>query len=183
LKSYETPNSIKNKKKYFLGLDFKLHVINLLVNSKIFEKISLYLHAFEDNVLCHIKTSFLHILELTDQTSFKDSVKNKIYFYDEDKCKEEEDLNISDKCIFCEETFSKNKEEDSAVNIISEDEEKEKLNNEDLAKCPNCRSLFHIFCLAHSTLQDQNILAGSLIPKLTSCIICSRNFNWSEFVK
>jgi cytidine deaminase len=48
-------------------------------------------------------------------------------------------------------------------------------------KCPSCKSLFHMTCLASSALLKMNKLA--LIPEDTQCLICLRTFIWSEWIK
>jgi hypothetical protein len=38
---------MKDKKKYFSSIEFKLEVLNILICSKVFEKVSLYIHIFD----------------------------------------------------------------------------------------------------------------------------------------
>jgi hypothetical protein len=203
LKTYQVPKEFtKNKKKHYESIEFKLKVINLLISTKVYEKISLYLHAFDSNLVYNntILPNNLHILEITNELSFKESIKNKIYFFDNQaENYEEENINLLDKCIICSEDFTNGKNEkklnqNENNNFTSEDEVElqagqavENLNNlnstENLAKCPHCKSLFHMVCLAQTTLENQNQLSISLIPKETSCLICTRTYNWSEFIK
>jgi hypothetical protein len=204
LKTYQVPKEFtKNKKKHYESIEFKLKVINLLINTKVYEKISLYLHAFDSNLVYNntILPNNLHILEITNEQSFKESIKNKIYFYDNQADSyQEENINLLDKCIICSEDFSSSKNESkfnqSENNILSSEDEVElqsdqivenKINSlnttENLAKCPHCKSLFHIICLAQTTLENQNQLNMSLIPNDTDCLICTRSYNWSEFIK
>lgn len=204
MKTYQVPKEFtKNKKKHYESIEFKLKVINLLINTKVYEKISLYLHAFDSNLVYNntILPNNLHILEITNEQSFKESIKNKIYFYDNQADSyQEENINLLDKCIICSEDFSSSKNESkfnpSENNILSSEDEVElqsdqivenKFNSlnttENLAKCPHCKSLFHIICLAQTTLENQNQLNMSLIPNDTDCLICTRSYNWSEFIK
>ncbi len=204
MKTYQVPKEFtKNKKKHYESIEFKLKVINLLINTKVYEKISLYLHAFDSNLVYNntILPNNLHILEITNEQSFKESIKNKIYFYDNQADSyQEENINLLDKCIICSEDFSSSKNESkfnqSENNILSSEDEVElqsdqivenKINSlnttENLAKCPHCKSLFHIICLAQTTLENQNQLNMSLIPNDTDCLICTRSYNWSEFIK
>lgn len=52
------------------------------------------------------------------------------------------------------------------------------IEEDELAKCPHCKSLFHIICLAKANLPDEY----SLIPGKTLCNICSSVSDWGEFI-
>jgi hypothetical protein len=98
MKNFETALSskIKNKKKFYSSIEFKLTALNYLINSNLFDKISLYLHVFDLNI---VKDKILELncnqfLEIVTESNFKESVKNKIYFYNEKVLGNEETENI-----------------------------------------------------------------------------------------
>jgi hypothetical protein len=175
---------VKNKKKHYLSVDFKLNVVNILINSSVFDKISLYLFALEERVLKYLETKGLHILEMTDEKNLTQSVKNKIYFYqDINEISGESFTSVADKCILCDESFKvvlKNENN----NITSEEESDEASNFAfsnvlNVVKCPFCSSQYHMICMAERTLGE----SLALIPRETECIICSRVSGWSDFIK
>jgi hypothetical protein len=171
-------------------------VVNVLINSKVYDKISLYLHLFDEEILKNKSinnSSNKHIIELTNDLNFIDSVKNKIFFFQEFENILEAGENIIDKCIICSESFTADNSKSKMKNQTSSEEDNVEMeafteipineNKENTAKCPNCMSLFHLICLAQSNLESQNLLGVCLIPKSTQCLICSNTQNWSEFVK
>ena len=201
--------------------------MNILLNSIIYEKIALEVSVFEgkvyENVLESLTCKF-KIIELTDELKFKENIKKK---KNEIKIKKLElnkyninnfDINYEnldkddifnyDKCIICDEFFSKaridkkNKKINDIYSSSSEDNEalfnfnsenvqiesKVNINNninldlefEKISKvhCPLCKNQLHTSCFAEYLLED----SYHLIPKEGVCLVCSREFKWSEFL-
>ena len=115
-----------------------------------------------------------------------------------------EGLNISDKCIICEEVFNninsnnnigiiKNKKNEE-INSLSEssdgmnienninEESKKENKNEYIVKCNNCKCPFHMICLANYEFEKNNDIFN-LVPKKAECFVCGENYIWSEWVK
>ncbi len=141
-------------------------------------------------------------MEFANESNFKELIKKRIYYFDEkDGEVTPSDPEINDKCIICDEYFnqknnSENEEEGLNSNnefnnlIMSNDEmdiNDENNNNNDnnsagdnnIVKCRHCKSLFHLMCLASSSLGT----LLELIPKDVKCIICSRVYSWNEYLK
>ena len=183
----------KNKKKYFNSLEFKLKALNILINSKIFEKIYLNIFIFDDIKEIMQLNDTKIITKVTEET-FKEEITKKIFNENNNISFETTDLlpnEISDKCILCEDDiniiskskFKNKKNDDSSFNSESQNEnnEDENKNDEYIVNCPKCFSKFHMFCIANSTLDKYNEFA--LIPKDTKCIICDKTSLWSEWTK
>ena len=189
----------KNKKKYFNSLEFKLKALNILMNSKVFEKIYLNIFIFDDIKEIMELNDKKIIIKVTEE-NFKDEIAKKIFNENNNISFETIDLlpnEISDKCILCEDDINKvskskikNKiNEDSSFNSESQNEKDDNenndtdnnLNDEYIVSCPKCFSKFHMFCVANSTLDKYKEFA--LIPKDTKCIICEKISIWSEWTK
>ena len=195
IENIEIPNK-NNKKKYFTSLEFKLKALNILINSKIFEKIYLNIYIFDDIKETMQLNDTKIIIKVTEET-FKDEIEKKIFNENNNISLELIDLlpnEISDKCILCEDDIninSKNKFKnkingDSSFNSESQNENNDnenenELNDEYIVNCPKCFSKFHMFCIANSNLDKINEFA--LIPKDTKCIICDKISLWSEWTK
>lgn len=213
----------KQKKKYYETVEFKIKALNALINSKVFEKISLYIHVFDKEVISNssleVKFGCNQFVELATDNNFNELIKKRAYFYKDQKQIEAElqannsndgyyDENfVIDKCIICDEALfmQKIKEEpeddDSFMNYntkienidpndniemelsvdSNKDKLKEKNNVEDdsLAKCPYCKSLFHLICLAKNAIDGKLML----IPKEINCLICGCTNYWNDFIK
>ena len=178
----------KKTKKYFNSLDFKLKALNILMNSKVFEKMYLNIYLF-DNI--NIELNERKIIKNVTQENFKDELSKTIINENNDIFEDLLPKEISDKCILCDEDIDKSlknkNKDDSDYNSESqnenneEEENKTELNNEYIVKCPNCFSKFHMFCVAISNLEKNKEFA--LIPKDTQCIICEKISIWSEWIK
>lgn len=176
-----------------------------------YEKISLYLHVFDINIINEksLLINSCKFQELVTENTFKDLVKNKIYFYNET----ESDLyenntcnnssvgtystlaqadTIIDKCIICDEFLEKLiKDPNDKLNLKEEELQQEQDEDEDnrhnsitdntdnLCKCPYCSSKYHLICLARTAIANQLCL----IPKTADCLVCGRDYIWSEFLK
>jgi hypothetical protein len=135
----------------------------------------------------NISSNNCQITEFVDLFSFKESIKNKIFFYNE-TTEENELIEYKDKCLFCEKFLSNEKDES-----IEESQDEENLffsqqsklllpkveKKELLTSCTFCKSTFHLQCVAKDAINNQPFL----IPKEATCIICLRDNSWSEFVK
>lgn len=125
-------------------------------------------------------------MELATESSFKDLVKNRIYYYNEEYTDDAHYGEFSDKCLYCEEDFKREGEviiendEDLCENLLQDEIKNQTKPKEPspISKCPKCGSLFHMTCLALNSIDK-----GQLIPKVTACLICSRSFPWSEWIK
>ena len=78
LKNVELPNnlSVKEKKQYYQSLEFKLKVLNILLKSRVYDKIFLYIYMF-DEVEGLEKFDNLKLVEKVDEESFKEAQKKK----------------------------------------------------------------------------------------------------------
>ena len=78
LKNVDLPNnlSVKEKTKYYQGLEFKLKVLNILLKSRVYDKIFLYIYMF-DEVEGLEKFDNLKLVEKVDEESFKEAQKKK----------------------------------------------------------------------------------------------------------
>ena len=189
----------KNKKKYYNSLEFKLKALNILINSKIFEKIYLNIYIFDD-IKEIMELNDTKIIIKVNEETFKDEIAKIILNENNNISFETIDLlpnEISDKCILCDDDINKvsksrfkNKiNEDSSFNSESQNEKDDNenndsdnnLNDEYIVNCPKCFSKFHMFCVANSTLDKYKEFA--LIPKDTKCIICEKISIWSEWTK
>jgi hypothetical protein len=196
------------------------------------------LNLVKDKILQINSSQFL---EIVTESNFKESVKNKIYFYDEKSIELENfndnannfkstkslsntnhstniitgdgtsgntSENILDKCLICDEylekiknSFDKSDVEKTNLNTnikynseIEDDlEEQEEISKEqdncpsnsteeNICKCPYCKSKFHLICLAQSAIWNQNSQL-CLIPKDSECLVCGREYKWAEFLK
>ena len=193
-----------NKKKlsnYYNSIKFKIEVLNVLINSKVFERINLNINIFEDNPIDDITISdilisnFTKINKINSFEEFKKNMNdhkiNEINDVDEDLLSFE-GLNIADKCIICEEEFNnKNKNiKKDEINILSEssegineDNKDNKDNNKEyIVKCKVCKCPFHMICLANYELNKNNDIFN-LVPKKADCFVCGKSLIWSEWVK
>ncbi len=189
----------KNKKKYYNSLEFKLKALNILINSKVFEKIYLNIFIFDD-IKEIMELNDTKIIIKVNEETFKDEIAKIILNENNNISFETIDLlpnEISDKCILCDDDINKvsksrfkNKiNEDSSFNSESQNEKDDNenndsdnnLNDEYIVNCPKCFSKFHMFCVANSTLDKYKEFA--LIPKDTKCIICEKISIWSEWTK
>ena len=184
-----------NKKKlynYYNSIKFKIEVLNVLINSKVFERINLNINIFDnipiDDIIISeiLKSNYTKINKNINIEEFKKNMKiNK---------KEEninineellslEGLNIADKCIICEEVFNNNKNKINKKEEISESSEDNKENNDEyIVKCKKCKCPFHMICLANYGL-DKNNDIFNLVPKNVDCFVCGNSLIWSEWVK
>ncbi len=158
-----------------------MNVVNILISSTVFDKISLYLFALEEKTIKYLDVKGLHILELTDEKNLTQSVKNKIYFYQDIAI--DSFSGVVDKCILCDEAFKVALKNETQT--LTSEEESDDVTNVtfsnvlNIVKCPVCLSLYHMICLAEKTLGE----TLALIPRETECIICSRISGWSDFLK
>lgn len=120
--SIALPSTIrtKNKKKHILSLPFKLNVLSVLMNTKVFAKIYLYIYAFDSTIIDkgYLGLNSFKILEQVNEESFKDAIQKKVYNYskevainDKNVINEDDDIEMNegsvieyqDKCILCDE--------------------------------------------------------------------------------
>jgi hypothetical protein len=107
----------------------------------------------------------------------------------DDDNEEDEYKLYTDKCIICDEAIQGGNNEESEEDDKEYDKEKESDNNKDeseklyIVKCPSCKSMFHMLCLAESSIRNANDAGKILIPKETMCLICTKTFKWGEWVK
>ena len=215
------PKMTKKKlSNYYRSINFKIEVLNILINSKVFERINLNINIF-DNEPCEdiyiseiLKSNYskINIINIEEFKNNMNAIKNK----NKNKKKENldeivdkelislEGLNISDKCIICEEVFNninsnnnigiiKNKKNEE-INSLSEssdgmnienninEESKKENKNEYIVKCNNCKCPFHMICLANYEFEKNNDIFN-LVPKKAECFVCGENYIWSEWVK
>ena len=150
-----------NKKKlktYYNSIKFKIEILNILINSKVFQRINLNIYIF-DNILENdikitdiLKSNITKIINNINYEDFKNIMnKNK----NENNLQENnlnenidkellsyEGLNIPDKCLICEELFNifENKKNDEKNGDYSESNEGmmvEKNNNENVENNKN----------------------------------------------
>ena len=184
----------KKLSSYYTSIKFKIEVLNILINSKVFGRINLNINIFEDKpsegiVISDIlKSNFTKINKNINLEEFKKNMKenNKNEVTDINKeLLSFEGLEIADKCIICEEEFNNNKNKE---NIISEssDELNEKINKtnniEYIVQCNKCKCFFHMVCLANYELGKNNEIFN-LVPKKADCFVCGNSLIWSEWVK
>ena len=214
IESIEIPKMNKKKlQNYYNSLKFKLEVLNVLINSKVFERINLNIYIFENSpidgiILADILQS--NIAKIINNISFEE-FKNIMNKNKNDNKKENsinddinnellslEGFNIPDKCLICEEFFSINKNEKNGVSSeasdgmaiessVNEDAEKNDKNNkkeknEFIVKCNECKSPFHMICLANYELEKNNDIYN-LVPKKADCFVCGNSLIWSDWVK
>lgn len=173
----------RGKKKYYTSIEFKMKVLNILLNSKVYDKIYLYIFLFEDKPN-EVKFNNTKIIErVNGEESFKEAIKNKIYKYTDPVEVEEGDNEYADKCIICDQEITQGSEEIS--DDKESDEDSDSSNKEEkpsIVSCPFCKSKYHLFCLAEASLEkEEDELA--LIPKETTCNICTKKSIWSEWIK
>ena len=192
LKNVELPNnlSVKEKKQYYQSLEFKLKVLNILLKSRVYDKIFLYIYMF-DEVEGLEKFDNLKLVEKVDEESFKEAQKKKVYKYTEIESETADDIQtISDKCIICDEKIA-NSEKDNISDEKGDNDNEEKSDESDskdkkktqiLVACPYCKSKFHLLCLATSSLNNSNDIIA-LIPQETICVICTHSYKWSEWIE
>lgn len=192
LKNVELPNNLsaKEKSKYYQNLEFKLKVLNILLKSRVYDKIFLYIYLF-DEIEGLEKFDNLKLVETVDEETFKEAQKKKVYKYTETEPETVNDAQIiSDKCIICDEEITnsvkeKNYDEEGENDNEEESDESDsndKKKNKILVSCPYCRSKFHLLCLATSSLSNSNDKIA-LIPQETICVICTHSYKWSEWVE
>ena len=114
----------KKLKNYYNSLKFKIEVLNILINSKVFERINLNIYTF-DNILGNdndiiitdiLKSNITKIINNINYEDFKNIMnKNKNENFLQDNNLNEnidkellsfEGLNFPDKCLICEEIFN-----------------------------------------------------------------------------
>ena len=189
-----------NKKKlysYYNSIKFKIEVLNVLINSKVFERINLNINIFDDNPMEDIiisdllQSSYTKINKNINIEEFKKNMKankkEEINNIINDELSSFEGLNIADKCIICEEVFNnkiKNNKKDELISESSEggNEDNKESNNEYIVKCKKCKCPFHMVCLANYELGKNND-TFNLVPKSADCFVCGSNLIWSEWVK
>ena len=193
---------------YYNSIQFKVEVLNFLINSKVFGRINLNINIFDNTpfegliITDILKSNMTKIINI-NYDEFKNIMnkkKNESEILSENNLNENLDeellsfdnLNIPDRCIICEEFFDNNdkKNNDSNENI-SENSEDSNLNNDDngkndkkeyIVKCQMCKSPFHMICLANSEHEKNNDIYN-LVPKKADCFVCGKRLIWSEWVK
>ena len=192
------PKMTKKKlSNYYTSVKFKIEVLNLLINSKVFERINLNINIFDDNPVDDIvisdilKSNYTKINKNINIEEFKKNMKankkEEINNIINDELSSFEGLNIADKCIICEEVFNnkiKNNKKDELISESSEggNEDNKESNNEYIVKCKKCKCPFHMVCLANYELSKNND-TFNLVPKSADCFVCGSNLIWSEWVK
>ena len=193
------PKMTKKKlSNYYISIRFKIEVLNLLINSKVFGRINLNINIFDDSPIKDIvisdilKSNYSKINKNINIEEFKNNMKinNKNEINDINKeLLSLEGLNIPDKCIICEEEFNNNKDNKikDKVNIISESSDGNNEDNKDnkveyIVKCNICKCPFHMICLANYELEKNNDIFN-LVPKKADCYVCGNSLIWSEWVK
>ena len=128
----EIPKKV-NKKKYYNSLDFKLQVLNILINSKLFEKIYLKIYIFDEvNELIKIKDK--HLIENVNEENFKEIIEKEKQNFNSnnniDKNDETiENENLNDKCLICGELLKNNNLiEEKKINEVSNEIENNNIN-------------------------------------------------------
>ena len=108
------------------------------------------------------------VIEYVNELNFKETIKKKPYHFMDLTLLDDNDK-ILDKCIICGNDIKKN----DSVNNISDDDLLI-----DLSKCPFCQSIYHMICLAQISINFE----FALIPQVVECIVCSRKYNWNDFL-
>ena len=187
---------VKNKKKAYSSISFKLKVLDCLLHSKVFDKIYLHIYVFNESEKINMQHS-MKLIEKVKEDTFNDVIKAKKVVYDEtvkagDDDDEDEHKLYTDKCIICDEAIQGDNNEESEEDDKEYDKEKESDNNNNnkdeneklyIVKCPSCKSMFHMLCLAESSIRNGNDAEKILIPKETMCLICTKSCKWGEWVK
>ena len=199
------PKMTKKKlSNYYISIKFKIEVLNLLINSKVFGRINLNINIFDDNptediiISDILKSNFTKINKNINFEEFKKNMKdnnNKENINIDEELNSFEGLNIADKCIICEEEFNNNKEtkNKNEINILSESSEgiNEENNNNNsikekkidyIVKCNKCNCPFHMICLANYELEKNGDIFN-LVPEKADCYVCGNSLIWSEWVK
>ena len=193
---------------YYNSIQFKVEVLNVLINSKVFGRINLNINIFDNTpsegliITDILKSNMTKIINI-NYDEFKNIMnkkKNENEFLNENNLNENLDeellsfdnLNIPDRCIICEEFFDNNDKKNNDTNEnISENSEDSNLNNDDnrkndkkeyIVKCQMCKSPFHMICLANTEHEKNNDIYN-LVPKKADCFVCGKSLIWSEWVK
>lgn len=193
---------------YYNSIQFKVEVLNFLINSKVFGRINLNINIFDNTpsegliITDILKSNMTKIINI-NYDEFKNIMnkkKNESEFLSENNLNENLDeellsfdnLNIPDRCIICEEFFDNNDKKNNDTNEnISENSEDSNLNNDDnrksdkkeyIVKCQMCKSPFHMICLANTEHEKNNDIYN-LVPKKADCFVCGKSLIWSEWVK
>lgn len=178
-------------KKYYNSIDFKLKVFNILISSKVFEKIYFYVFPFSEIGERGVQQKSNLFIERVNISNFKETLSKKVFHYESEhermSIEEEENIPYSDKCIICDEEISdtnqiKKEEKESEEFEFDEDKSKEIESKGKIISCPFCKSKFHLLCLADNSIQNSGNKL-SLIPGKTKCLICLREFLWNEWIK
>ena len=220
----EIPKLKRRKmQQYYNSIIFKIQILNILINSKVFDRINLNIYIFNekpsddiyisDYLISNIakiftgvnSENFIKLLEKNNENNAKENA-NKMDI-DNDELLSIIGFNIPDKCLICEELFissqqekKKSKEKNNifsqssdGVQFDSDNEneinnfnkninENDNKNEEKIVVCKNCKSPFHMICLAKYELERNNDYLN-LIPKNVECFVCGKNDIWSEWVK
>jgi hypothetical protein len=113
-------------------------------------------------------------MEYVNENTFKDIIIKKPYHFIDLKLNDDNN-DILDKCVICGNDINKkdNILDNNINNINIEDN-----SIIDLSKCPFCLCVYHMICLAQNSIKSEI----ALIPKMVECIVCSRKYNWSDFL-
>ena len=186
------PKMTKKKlSNYYTSIKFKIEVLNLLINSKVFGRINLNINILDDNPIDDIiiseilKSNYTKINKNINIEEFKKNMKDNNKKEDNDINEELlslEGLNIADKCIICEEEFNNNNNKEKIISESSEDNNDKKNKKEYIVKCNKCKCPFHMICLANYELEKNNDIFN-LVPKNADCYVCGNSLIWSEWVK
>ena len=191
-----------NKKKlysYYNSIKFKIEVLNVLINSKVFGRINLNINIFDDRPNDDIIISDIlksNYTKINKNINFEEFKKNMKLNKKEESIDINEELssfdglNLADKCIICEELFNSNKSKNikkdelisESSDGINEDNKESTNTNEYIVKCIKCKCPFHMICLANYQLEKNNDIFN-LVPKNADCFVCGHNLIWSEWVK
>ena len=191
-----------NKKKlysYYNSIKFKIEVLNVLINSKVFGRINLNINIFDDRPNDDIIISDIlksNYTKINKNINFEEFKKNMKLNKKEESIDINEELSsfdglyIADKCIICEELFNSNKNKNikkdelisESSDGINEDNKESTNTNEYIVKCIKCKCPFHMICLANYQLEKNNDIFN-LVPKNADCFVCGHNLIWSEWVK
>ena len=205
-----------NKKKlinYYNSIKFKVEVLNILINSKVFGRINLNINIFdntpsEDLIITDILKSNMTKIININYDEFKNIMnknknKNENEILSENNLNENLDqelfsfdnLNIPDRCIICEEFFNNNDNKNNDTNEnISENSEDSNLNNDDNEKNDkNDKKEYIVKCQICKSPFHMICLANNeheknndiynLVPKKADCFVCGKSLIWSEWVK
>ena len=191
-----------NKKKlysYYNSIKFKIEVLNVLINSKVFGRINLNINIFDDRPNDDIIISDIlksNYTKINKNINFEEFKKNMKLNKKEESIDINEELssfdglNFADKCIICEELFNSNKNKNikkdelisESSDGINEDNKESTNTNEYIVKCIKCKCPFHMICLDNIQLEKNNDIFN-LVPKNADCFVCGHNLIWSEWVK